>query len=70
MRRRLHRQRHRPTLGVTLPKLRFVGNEPHDVPVLGRSVDPDELVEIDPETYKSREWPEALWQKATAKDKE
>jgi hypothetical protein len=53
-----------------LPKLRFVGSEPHDVPVLGRSVEPDELVDIDQETYKSREWPEALWQKTTAKDKE
>lgn len=53
-----------------MPKIRFVGNEPHDVPLLGRTVEPDELVEVDTETFKSREWPEALWQKAATKDKE
>ena len=56
-----------------MPKVRFIGSEPHDVPLLGRSVEPDELVEVDAETFKSREWPDALWavisEKSTAKDK-
>lgn len=59
-----------------MAKLRFVGNEPADVPVLGRTVEPDELVDVDDAVFKSRVWPEAQWavvgepKKSTAKDKE
>lgn len=58
-----------------MAKLRFVANEPHDVPVLGRTVDPDELVDVPDDVFASRVWPEAQWavvgeKKPTAKDKE
>lgn len=54
--------------------LRFVADEPHDVPLLGRTVAPDELVEVSDDVFASREWPEAQWavvseKKPTAKDK-
>lgn len=56
-----------------MPKLRFKGDEPHNVPVLGRIVEPDEQVDVPDDVFKSREWPEALWdvpeKKSTAKDK-
>lgn len=58
-----------------MAKLRFVANEPHDVPLLERTVEPDEMVEVDDDVFASRVWPEAQWavvseKKPTAKDKE
>ena len=54
-------------------KRRFLGDEPHDVRDLGRTVEPDELVDIPDDLDKERAWPESLWsepQKSTAaKDK-
>lgn len=56
-----------------MAKLRFVANEPHDVPVLGRSVEPDELVTVDDDVFKAHDWPEENWavveKKSTTKDK-
>ena len=54
-----------------MAKVRFVGSERHDVPLLGRSVEPDELVTVDDDVFKAHEWPEANWsiveKKSTAK---
>lgn len=56
-----------------MAKLRFVGREPHRVPLLGRTVQPDELVEVDNDVFKQHDWPETTWtvvdRKATTKDK-
>ena len=58
-----------------MAKVRFIGSEPHDVPLVGRTVEPDELVEVDDAVFSSREWPESHWavvsepKKSTAKDK-
>lgn len=52
-----------------MPKLRFIGAEQHAVPILNRTVDPDELVEVDEATFKAHEWPESLWSVPDAKAK-
>lgn len=44
-----------------MAKARFVGDETSYVPVLNRTVEPDELVEIDDAVFKSYDWPESLW---------
>lgn len=56
-----------------MAKLRFTGDEPAYVPVLNQAVEPDQLVTVDDDVFKSREWPDALWsvveKKSTTKDK-
>lgn len=42
-------------------QLRFLGTEPHDVPVLGRVVSTDELVNVPDDIYKAHGWAESLW---------
>lgn len=44
-----------------MAKVRFVGSEPHEVPLLGRVVEPDELVEIPDDVLEEFEWPAAQW---------
>lgn len=44
-----------------MARVRYVGDEPRDVPLLGRSVEPDELVEVDDEVFTPYDWPEAQW---------
>lgn len=44
-----------------MAKLRFIGHEQSHVPVLDRTVDPDELVEVDAAVFKAYDWPESLW---------
>ena len=55
-----------------MAKLRFKGHEPHTVPLLGRTLEPDELVEVDNDVFKAHDWPESLWtvvEKSTPKSK-
>lgn len=56
-----------------MAKVRFVGSEPHHVPVLNQTVEPDQLVTVDDDLFKSLDWPEENWsvveKKSTAKDK-
>lgn len=53
-------------------KLRFMGAEPAYVPALGRTVQPDEQVDIPDELIWSEKnpdglvWPDALWSEAGA----
>lgn len=42
-------------------KLRFLGDQPHDVRVLGRVVEPDELVDVPQDVFDAYAWPESLW---------
>lgn len=58
-----------------MAKVRYRGSEPADVPLLGRTVDPDEVVVVPDDVFESREWPETNWTvvstaKKTAKDGE
>jgi hypothetical protein len=39
-----------------MPQVRFVGPEPVVVPFLGRSVDPDEVVNLSDEQFAARDW--------------
>lgn len=52
-----------------MAKVRFKGNEPHNVPVLDRTVAPDELVEVDDDLFKSLDWPEENWSVVEKKSK-
>lgn len=42
-------------------QVRFVGNEAHAVPLLGREVQPDELIELPDAVIQAHEWPSAQW---------
>ncbi len=44
-----------------MARYRFTGSERHSVPVLGRYVDPREVVEIPDEVAAQYEWPEEQW---------
>lgn len=44
-----------------MAKYRFKGSERHSVPVLGRYVDPKEVVEIPDDVAARYEWPEETW---------
>ena len=41
--------------------LRFLLPEPHEVPLLGRVLEPDEAVEVDDDVFKEHAWPESTW---------
>lgn len=45
-----------------MAKVRFVGSEPHTVPLVGREVQPDELVELPDAVVQEYDWPEASWE--------
>jgi len=55
-----------------MPQVRFVGPEPVVVPFLGRSVDPDEVVNLSDEQFTARDWdiPGSWDVVTTAKSKE
>lgn len=57
--------RRRPTVA----RYRFKGSEPHAVPVLGRTVNPREVVEIPDDVVKQYVWPEDLWSEVEAAPK-
>jgi hypothetical protein len=42
-------------------KLRFMGGEAHDVPLLARRVEPDDVVTIPKDLYESYGWSKELW---------
>lgn len=42
-------------------QVRFVGDEPHGVPLLDREVQPDELIELPDAVIQAYEWPAAQW---------
>lgn len=42
-------------------KVRYIGDEPRDVPLVGREVQPDELVELPDAVVQEYEWPASLW---------
>lgn len=44
-----------------MAQVRFVGDEPYLVPLLGREVQPDELVELPDVVVQEYAWPESLW---------
>lgn len=44
-----------------MAQLRFRGDERHEVPLLGRAVEPDELVEVPDDLYAEVSWPSAYW---------
>ena len=41
--------------------VRFIGPEPHTVPLLGRDVQPDELVEVPDDLLADYTWSETNW---------
>ncbi len=48
-----------------MAKYRFKGSERHSVPVLGRYVDPREVVEVSDEVAAANLFPEELWTEMT-----
>lgn len=44
-----------------MAKYRFKGSERHSVPVLGRYVDPKEVIEVDDDVAAAHGWPEEYW---------
>lgn len=48
-----------------MAKYRFKGSERHSVPVLGRYVDPKEVVEVPDEVAAQYAWPEEMWVEVT-----
>lgn len=56
-----------------MAKVRFTGDSNEFVPVLNREVEPDQLVDVDDEMFKSFDWPESKWavveKKSTPKSK-
>lgn len=50
-------------------KIRYIGNEPASVPLLGRTVAPDEAIDVPDDVYASRAWPESLWVEVTLPSK-
>lgn len=55
-------------------KLRFLGDQPHEVSVLRRVVEPDELVDVPDDVFEAYVWPDSLWMpepaaRATRSDK-
>ena len=58
-----------------MAKIRNVSPDPLDVPLLGRVVDIDEVVEVPEELYDSHSWADTLWavvstKKTTTKSEE
>lgn len=54
---------------AAVAKYRFKGSERHSVPVLGRYVDPKEVVEIDDDVAAQYVWPEDMWAEVTPPSK-
>lgn len=48
-----------------MAKYRFKGSERHSVPVLGRYVDPKEVVEVPDDVAAQYGWPEEMWAEVT-----
>jgi len=44
-----------------IARVRFLGTEPHEVPLLGRVVEPEELCAMPAQLLTDYAWPEALW---------
>lgn len=44
-----------------MAKLRFRLDQPHEVPLVGRVVEPDELVEVSDAVWAQHDWPESTW---------
>jgi len=42
-------------------QLRFLGSEPHMVPLLSKIVSTDELVDVPDDVYAEHSWAESLW---------
>lgn len=49
-----------------MAKYRFKGSERHSVPVLGRYVDPKEVVEVPDDVAAQYAWSEDMWAEVTA----
>lgn len=49
-----------------MAKYRFKGSERHSVPVLGRYVNPKEVVEVPDDEAAQYAWPEELWTEVDA----
>lgn len=43
-------------------QVRFRGDQPHYIPVAGRVVEPDELVELPDAVVQDSAWAESLWE--------
>ena len=52
-----------------MAKLRNVSADTLSVPLLGRSVEPDEVVEVEDRLLKDYDWPETLWSEVAAPKK-
>lgn len=48
-----------------MAKYRFKGSERHSVPVLGRYVDPKEVIEVEDSVAAQYAWPEEMWAEVT-----
>ena len=44
-----------------MAKVRYIGDEPMDVPLVGREVEPDELIEVPDAVAQDTVWPERFW---------
>lgn len=44
-----------------MAKVRNISNEELSVPLLGRSVEPDTVVEVDDDVFNAHAWPETTW---------
>lgn len=52
-----------------MAKLRNISPDPLDVPLLGRTVDVDEVVEVPDELFKQHSWADTLWSEVGGKSK-
>lgn len=44
-----------------MASVRYIGDEPRSVPLLGREVQPDELIELPDAVVQEYDWPESSW---------